>query len=388
MSEHGAAKVQAMRQCVLDNAAAAESARTMTAPIVDAMWSTGLMQHMNPAEAGGVEPSFADMIQTWIEMAYLDGSFGWVGIANLPSAAASAAYLPDAGFEEVFGGPDHHVTVGGQFAPNGVGTVVDGGIRLTGNWNFGSGTGHAQYVAAGYLPMVDGDMVWITPEMPLLRVAIVPRDEVTFTDGWHVQGLRGTGSYDYNVQDVFVPERRTFDLFARAPHRGSSATFRMGLMPLTAAGHASWALGVAKSMIDDIAELAQSKVRMGDLTTLVHRESFQKGFAHHGAMWKAARLLVTDTFTAVADAVARGDELTPRMRADARAAAVYATEASREIAQWAHLAAGTTAIREGSRIERAFRDLYTGTQHAFINEKVAIQAAQVQLGVVEDHLGL
>lgn len=388
MSEHGAAKVQAMRQCVLDNAAAAESARTMTAPIVDAMWSTGLMQHMNPAEAGGVEPSFADMIQTWIEMAYLDGSFGWVGIANLPSAAASAAYLPDAGFEEVFGGPDHHVTVGGQFAPNGVGTVVDGGIRLTGNWNFGSGTGHAQYVAAGYLPMVDGDMVWITPEMPLLRVAIVPRDEVTFTDGWHVQGLRGTGSYDYNVQDVFVPERRTFDLFARAPHRGSSATFRMGLMPLTAAGHASWALGVAKSMIDDIAELAQSKVRMGDLTTLVHRESFQKGFAHHGAMWKAARLLVTDTFTVVADAVARGDELTPRMRADARAAAVYATEASREIAQWAHLAAGTTAIREGSRIERAFRDLYTGTQHAFINEKVAIQAAQVQLGVVEDHLGL
>ena len=53
--------------------------------------------------------------------------------------------------------------------------------------------------------------------------------------------------------------------------------------------------------------------------------------------------------------------------------------------EWAHLAAGTTAIREGSRLERAFRDLYTGTQHAFINEKVAGEAAQVWLGLVEDH---
>ena len=68
------------------------------------------------------------------------------------------------------------------------------------------------------------------------------------------------------------------------------------------------------------------------------------------------------------------------MRADLRAAAVYATDCSREIAQWAHLIAGTTAIREGSRLERAFRDLYTGTQHAFIGEKVAIDAAQVWLG--------
>jgi alkylation response protein AidB-like acyl-CoA dehydrogenase len=231
-------------------------------------------------------------------------------------------------------------------------------------------------------------MVWLTSEMPLLRVAIVPREEVTFTDGWHVQGLRGTGSYDYEVRDVFVPEHRTFDLFTRDAQRGSAPTFRMGLMPMTAAGHAAWALGVAKSMLDDVAELAMSKVRMGDLTTLAHRESFQRGFAHHDAMWKSARMLVTETFTSMADAVARGDALTPRLRADGRAAAVYATDACREIAQWAHLAAGTSAIREGSRLERAFRDLYTGTQHAFINDKVAILAAQVQLGLVEDHPSL
>jgi alkylation response protein AidB-like acyl-CoA dehydrogenase len=384
----GPAMVRSMRDVVLAEAQPSEQARTTTAPVVDAMWSTGLMRHMNPAEAGGDEPSFADMIETWIDMAALDGSFGWVGIANLPSAAATAALLPDEGFAEVFGGADHRVTLGGQFAPNGRGDVVDGGIRLSGAWSFGSGTGHSAFVAGGYIPFVDGEMVWKSPGVPDLRVAILPRDEIVFTDGWHVQGLKGTGSYDYNVRDVFVPERRTYELFARAPHRGSSAALRMGLMPITAAGHAGWVLGVARSMLDDVQELASSRVRMGDLAPLANRTTFQLGYARHLSIWRAARLLVLDAFGRAEAAVARGDELTPAMRADMRMAAVHATDASRAVGEWAHLAAGTTAIREGSRLERAFRDLYTGTQHAFIGEKVAIDAAQVALGLVEDQRGL
>jgi alkylation response protein AidB-like acyl-CoA dehydrogenase len=346
------------------------------------------MTRLNPTAAGGGEPAFAEMIETWIEMARLDGSFGWIGIANLPSSAAAAAYLPDTGFAEVFTANDNRVTMGGQFFPNGTGTAVDGGYQVTGAWNFGSGTGHSEYVAAGFMPTVDGELVWITEGVPELRVAIVPRAEVRFTDGWHVQGLKGTGSYDYELEDVFVPETRTFPLFTRVPFRGGAPTFRMGIMPIVAAGHASWALGVARSMIDDVRELATTKTRMGEPSTLANKPSFQRGLAHHESMWRAARLLVVESFGAAEAAVAGGEDLSPMARADMRAAAVYATECSREIAQWAHLAAGTTAIREGSRLERAFRDLYTGTQHAFISERVAIESAQVWLGIVEDPIGL
>ena len=77
--------------------------------------------------------------------------------------------------------------------------------------------------------------------------------DIKFNDGWYVQGLKGTGSFDYSAEDVFVPQSRTFPLFRREPYRGSSPATRMGLMPVTAAGHASWALGVAKSMLDDAA---------------------------------------------------------------------------------------------------------------------------------------
>ncbi|OBI40140.1 acyl-CoA dehydrogenase [Mycobacterium kyorinense] len=377
--------------CELVRAEAAESERnrTLTAPIVDEMWASGLMSAFGPVAAGGVEPSFADMIETWIEMAWQDGSFGWVGIANLPSTFAAAAYLPDDGFAEVFTAHDNRVTMGGQFFPNGQGVAVDGGYRVTGSWNFGSGIGHSQYVAAGFLPMDNGEMRWVSDGVPDMQVAVIPREDITFNDGWHVQGLKGTGSYDYSTQDVFVPHRRTFPLFRREPYRGSSPATRMGLMSVTAAGHASWALGVAKSMLDDVAELAATKYRMSDMgQSLASRPTFQKGLAHHVAAWRAARLLVLDAFTTAEASVASGQDLSPALRADMRVAAVYATDTARSCAEWAHLVAGTTAIREGSRLERAFRDMYTGTQHAFISEKVAIDAAQIWLGIIEDQFGL
>ncbi|MGB8505438.1 acyl-CoA dehydrogenase family protein [Mycobacterium sp.] len=381
-------RARGMRDLVRSEAAESERLRTLTPAIVDEMWATGLMSSFNPVAAGGVEPSFPEMIETWIEMAWQDGSFGWIGIANLPSTFAAATYLSDEGFAELFTKNDNHVAMGGQFFPNGQGAAVDGGYRVSGAWSFGSGTGHAEYVAAGFMPMDDGQPRWISEGIPEMRVAFVPRDEVTFTDGWHFQGLKGTGSYDYNAQDVFVPEYRTMPLFTREPCRGTSAASRMGLMAGTAAGHASWALGVAKSMLDDVEELAATKVRMSDMATLASRPTFQKGLAHHVAAWRAARLLVVDAFSAADAAVTAGSDLTPRMRADVRVAAVYATDVARAAAEWAHLAAGTTAIREGSRLERAFRDMYTGTQHAFISEKVAIDAAQIWLGIAEDQYGL
>lgn len=382
------ALARGMRDLVREQAGESERIRTLSAPIVDQMWASGLMSAFNPVVAAGSEPSFTEMIETWIEMAWQDGSFGWVGIANLPSSFAAAAYLPDEGFAEVFTANDNHVTMGGQFFPNGQGIAVDGGYQLSGSWSFGSGIGHSEYVAAGFLPLDNGEMRWVSEGLPEMHVAVLPREQVSFNDGWHVQGLKGTGSYDYSVTDVFVPRHRTFELFARRPHRGTSPATRMGLMPVTAAGHASWALGVSKSMLDDVQELAATKFRMSDMASLASRPTFQKGLAHHRAAWRAAHLLVLDAFTTAEAAVAAGDELTPALRADMRVAAVYATDTARSCAQWAHLVAGTSSIREGTRLERAFRDMYTGTQHAFISEKVAIDAAQIWLGIIEDQPGL
>src|ERR1700737_1004780 len=142
---------------------------TLTPAIVDEMWTTGLMSSFNPLPAGGDEPSFTEMIETWIEMAWQDGSFGWVGIANLPSTFAAAAYLPDEGFVEIFTRKHKHITIGGQYFPNGQGAVVDGGYQLSGAWNFGSGTGHSAYIGAGFFLMQNGEMRWVSEGIPDMR---------------------------------------------------------------------------------------------------------------------------------------------------------------------------------------------------------------------------
>ena len=381
---NGPSAARGIREVLEAEARPSEAARTLTPTAVEALWGSGLMTYLNPTEAGGNEPGFRELIETWIELASADGAAGWIGIANLPTAMAAAVYLPDKGFDEVFGSGER-VTSAGQLFPNGMGNTVDGGFEITGAWNFGSGVAHSPFICGGFMKVVDGEPIL---DIDQFSVAVIDAKDVNITDGWHAQGLKGTGSYDYEVKEVFVPEYRTFGLFTREPQRGSSTMYRLGIMPVTAAGHASWALGVARSMLEDVAELAKEKVRMSDLETLALRQTFQRNLSHHTGMWRAAHAGVIDAFTTVESAVATGADLTPSMRADLRVAATYATEASREVAQWAHLAAGTNAIREGSRLERAFRDMYTGTQHAFISEKTYIDAAQIHLGLEEDLPGI
>ena len=383
----GLEMAKSIETIVTEGAADAEKQRTLPQKTVDALWESGLMQWMNPVEAKGTDPSLLDMIDVWQELARQDGSVGWVSIANLPSTAAAAAYLPEQGFDEVFVQNDYRVTMGGHLAPNGQGNTVEGGYQLSGFWSFGSGTAHSQYIGAGFIGFNNGDMIADEAGMPTLMAAIIPRDEINFTDGWHVTCLKGTGSFDYNVQDLFVPEYRTYQLFTRTPVRGSN-TYKLGMMPIVAAGHAAWALGVARSALDDISQLASSKTRMGEQFSTADKLTFQRDLAHHESMWRAARLLVTDTFSRISTDVKGGEILSPLMRADMRMAATYATEASREVVQFAHLFAGTNAIREGSRLERAFRDMYTGTQHAFISEKTYTDSAKIMLGLAEDFPGL
>jgi alkylation response protein AidB-like acyl-CoA dehydrogenase len=383
----GLLMARSLREVTRANAEASERERTLNKDTVEALWKSGLMQYAYPKVAGGQEPTVPEMLKVWEEMAWQDSSFGWIGIANFPSAAFAAAYLPDEGFAECFTAHDNRVTMGGQFFPNGQGQPVDGGYQITGAWNFGSGIAHCEFVAGGFFPMENGAPRMAPDGLPEMRVAVFPREEITITDGWYVQGLKATGSFDYNVTDVFVPEYRTYPLFTREPKRGGRA-FSLGIMPITAAGHAAWALGTSRSTLDDVIELAKTTQRMGEPSTLAQKPTFQRNLAHHEGMWRAAWHHVMDTYLRVDEEIAAGQPLTPTMRADMRLAASYATDAAREVVQWCHLAAGTTAIREGCRLERAFRDMYTGTQHTFIGEKTYLDVATLMLGLAEDAPGL
>ena len=321
-----------MRELVRAEAEESERSRTLTKAIVDQMWATGLMTAFNPVEAGGVEPSFAEMIETWIEMAWQDGSFGWVGIANLPSSFAAAAYLPDEGFAEVFTSHQNRVTMGGQFFPNGQGVPCAVASTLSGSWSFGSGTGHSEYVAAGFFPMDDGEMRWISEGVPDMRVAVLPRDEITLHRRLACAGAQGHRLLRLQRRRRF--RARAPDVRAVLPR--AAAGYLAGDPDGDDARHRCRARVVGarvspRACSTTSQELAATKFRMSDMASLASRPTFQKGLAHHVAAWRAARLLVLDAFTTAEAAVAAGEELTPALRADMRVAAVYATDVARRV---------------------------------------------------------
>jgi alkylation response protein AidB-like acyl-CoA dehydrogenase len=368
----------------------AEDERTLPAESVKALTDADLFRIALPRELGGDEADFATAIAVSEEIARADGSAGWTLMANGSGAAAASAYLSDDAVAKLFGG-DPAATVGGQFAPRGTALREGGGFRVTGSYSFGSGSAHARYVSAGFIPLEHGAPVLLPSGLPDMRVGFVPREQVEFTAGWHVMGLSGTGSYDYEVRGLLIPDGFHFPLFGREPHRGGEpfrAIFRLNMMPMTGAGHAAFALGVGRRALDEIRAIATTRQRMGDPTALAGRLSFQKGFVEAEAKLRAARLLVLDSFAALEATARAGEAETLEQRALVRAATCFATDAAREAGDFAHLRAGTVAIRDGSAIQRCFRDIHTGSQHAFIGEKVYTDAGTVLLGTVTEVIGL
>ncbi|MBW2313331.1 MAG: acyl-CoA dehydrogenase family protein [Deltaproteobacteria bacterium] len=375
-------RVRAIAGLVEAGAEQAEAERTLPEKTVAAMKEAGVFRLFQPREVGGEEADFTTQILVAEELSRADGSTGWNSIANGPSGGFAAAYLGDEAIEQLFGDGKERC-FGGQFAPNGQGEAVDGGFRVTGNWHFGSGIGHSEFVMGGFMPLFDGQPKILETGLPDMRVACIPREEITITDGWNVMGLCGTGSYDYECQDVFVREAFTYPLFTKDAQRGG-AMYRLGIMPTVCAGHAAWALGVGRRALDEVNALARGHTRMGMDATLANRPTFQKDYIRAENRLRAARLLVLDIYAEVLEVAESGRDLTLEERARMRSAATYATEAAKDAVDFAHLGAGTAAVRNGNVIERCFRDMHTGTQHAFINEDTYLQSSEVLLGQRED----
>lgn len=383
-------RARALAPLIESHAARAEELRTLPPESVRALAGAGLFRFGLPGELGGEDADFSTAIEVWEVIARADGSAGWTLMANGSGSAAAAAFLSDEAVAKIFGG-DAAATVGGQFAPRGLGQREGDGWRVTGSFSFGSGSGHSRYVSAGFIPMENGAPRMLASGLPDMRVGFVPREQIEFTDNWNTLGLRGTGSYDYEVRSALIPDGFHFGLFDREPRRGGEkfrAVFRLNMMMMTAAGHAAWALGLGRRALDEARAMASTRQRMGDPTALAGRLTFQRGFIDAEARLRAARLLVLDSFAAVQRAAERGVVESGEQRAMVRAATVLATDAAREACDFAHLRAGTVAIRSGSALERCFRDIHTGSQHAFIGEKVMTDAASVLLGTAENVIGL
>jgi indole-3-acetate monooxygenase len=351
------ALARALGPAIRGQRAEIERGRQLPASLVAAMRAAQMFQLWLPAALGGPEVHPRELIAAVKELARADGSAGWcAGIASVCGLFAPG--LPEVVAREVYG--NGHI-VAGTLNPAGKAVAVPGGYRVNGRWSYGSAVDCADWMIAGCV-VHDGDIPRLTPAGTQdIRLLFVPRDAVEVIDTWKVSGLRGTGSHDTRLVDLFVPEERSVVAFR--PSGGASPLYRMPIISLFATVLASVALGIARAGIDALTELAGAKIPMGSQSLLRDKVSCQINVGRAEAMVRAAEAFLLEAVQSQWDEAVAGMPPTLEKRAILRAATTFASEASARAMDLVHEAAGGSAIHETSPIERCFRDVHAATQH-------------------------
>ena len=294
------ARAQGLFDLIGEEAARSEADATLSPVVVEAFHDTGLFGLMVPKELGGEEADLPTVLAVYEEVCRADGSAGWTLLANATTSAFAGAYTGPVAVAEMFGGPRIPVAAG-QFSPRGTAVPADDGYVVSGRYSFGSGSAHSSWIGGGALELRDGELVPAPSGLPMIRAYFVPRERVEFLDNWDVMGLAGTGSYDYEVPEQTVHEDFTFDLINAEPRRGGPV-YRLGVLGLTAAGHAAFALGVGRRGMEELTRIVQTKHRLG-ADPLRDQQLFRHDYAMHDAALLAARAFVYEVFATVQDAL-------------------------------------------------------------------------------------
>lgn len=376
------ALVSEVEPVIRQYAAFGERERQLAPEVVEALRDAGLFRVWTPRAYGGLEMDPIPSYRLFEQLGRIDGSAGWV-VSNCAFGSFIAMVLPDEGAKELFADP--RTIVAGVANPPQMAVPVAGGYRVTGQWPFGSACHYADWLSGPCLIM-DGDAPRLGPDgNPVLLMVLFRRDEAEILDTWHTLGMRGTGSADFRVRDLFVPEHCTFVLgpFDHIGSAFSGPLYRMGVWidPLRIA---MTVLGITGAAVDAFVDLAAAKVPSFMQTALADRPRVQDGIARARAQVDAARSYILSTAADAWQFVQEGSRITINEGVPLGLAASFGMQSAVQAMDIVYEMAGTTAIREEHPFQQYFRDVQTLRQHAIASTNRFESLGKVMLGRQSD----
>ena len=334
--------------------------RELTRPLFEALADAGLFRMLIPRSLGGAELDLPTHIQVIEEIAKADASTAWC-INQGGVFATHSAYLREDVARLIWVETPRSVVANGP-DPSARATIVDGGYRVSGRWSFSSGCRHASWLA-GFALMVEDGRPKLRPDGTReARYLLFPASRAEIIDVWHVAGLRGTGSHHFAVSDLFVPRERSVWTQTDRP-REPGPLYVFPTVLLFAAGFASVAIGVARSALDELIELAGGKTPRCAKGALRDQALAQSQVGHAEAHLRSARALLRETVGEIWEAVCASGAITLEQRAVLRLATTHAIRLSEQVVDLVYNAAGATAIYQSSPLQRRFQDMHVITQH-------------------------
>jgi alkylation response protein AidB-like acyl-CoA dehydrogenase len=349
-----------------------ESTRRLPQPLVDRMSEAGVFRIAMPRAWGGPELNPLAQIEVIEAISRADASAGWC-TSILSDSGFYAAYLGEDTARKTFAGLD--CKTAGMLAPIGRAEIVDGGYRVSGDWAFGSGSLHADVICGGCLLTRDGELV-LENDLPVWRVTIFERDDVEVHDTWHVTGLAGTGSNHYSVRDAFVPEEKTFDVFAGSVR--SEPLYRYhGLFFANVPGVP---LGLGRAAIDALTEIARTKRSMPGMKLLREEYRVKTARAEAEAYLGSARSYVWDVLGDLWETLVAGDRPSLDQRAKVALMITHTHHSAQRAVDLACEAVGAEVLYRGHPLERIRRDAIGIGSHLVHQKKCFATVGAVLLG--------
>lgn len=324
-----------------------------------------------PRSLGGPELSPLDFMRVVEAASALDGSIGWL-VGNGGGMSRVGAYLPAVLARDWFSSP--RTLIVSATGTVGKAEIADGGYRVTGWWPFGSGAQHATHFMG--LATVDGNQAADQPRLCFY----FDRAQVIVHDTWHVSGLRGTGSSDFEVRSAFVPAGQVHPFIGHTPTT-PGLLYRMPPLSVFAWTVSVVPLGIARGAIDAFVALAGAKSRLGVAGLLRDRELVQVMVGRAETLHAAARALLVEAMSELMAATDVGGERLIAARARLRTAGAHGAETALRIVDMLATDAGSAAIFESSPLERAIRDVQAAAKHIAMNPASYTITGRLRLGL-------
>jgi alkylation response protein AidB-like acyl-CoA dehydrogenase len=366
------AAAKALAPRLREKATEIEQNRRLPADVVELIRSTGAFRMGFSKAWGGPELTSMEQTEVVEALAYGDPSAGWAAMIGMDSGLY-ASFLDERVAKEMF--PRLDMTTAGLLFPTGRAERVDGGYRLTGRWQFGSGITHADWVISGAFIYEDGEPYLVDASHDSLRL-MVAREDVEIIDTWHTTGLAGSGSCDYAIHDVFVPEGRTLTF----------GTVRNGAGPLAQPevhmrNMPGVPLGVARAALDWVRE--QVVAKSSPAGRWADNWRVQVSLAECEADFNATRSAVYGAMRRQWEVLEAGgtlDDLTPEERAALPLSRLHAFRTARSIVMRLYDVMQTASIYRPNPLERWLRDTLTMCQHVVAQDKILQSAGAHLLG--------
>ena len=363
------ARATALRPLLRQNAAASEAQRRVVDESIEALVDAGLFSIAVPKRFGGAGQNFRTFIETVSEVARGDGSAGWVtALTNV--CTWFATLFSEQAQQDVFG-TNPKARVVGIFTPAQQCEPVEGGLRVSGTWNYGSGCMWADWgslgVQIGTLP--DG-----TPELGL---ALIPLADLRIEDTWYMSGMAATASNTLVAESIFVPDHRIQPFAAMAAddyarEYDEEPNYYASFVPVAALILIAAQVGLGRAALDLTLEKGATKsVAYTIFTEAKNSPAHQIATAKAATEIDAAHLLAVRACADVDSHALRGEKLDPLTRARIRMDTGKCGELVRAAINRLLSVNGASSFATANPLNRIWRDSEVASRHAFVHPEFA-----------------